>query len=54
MREELEEFCVLINDPTSLLGAVYANDPEMQRQAQRFLCQEGLEPTLCDEARTIN
>lgn len=48
MREELEELCVLMADPTTLVAQVYATDPDMQQKCQSFLCREGLDRTACD------
>ncbi|MEM1381615.1 MAG: hypothetical protein AAGH41_13425 [Pseudomonadota bacterium] len=48
MREEFEELCLLMTDPTTLVGQAYANDPVMQNQCQSFLCKEGYDNTACD------
>lgn len=48
MREEFEELCLMMNDPTTLVGQAYATDPEMQEKCQSFLCKEGYDSSACD------
>ncbi|MEM9840682.1 MAG: hypothetical protein AAF830_16215 [Pseudomonadota bacterium] len=48
MKQEFEELCLLMADPSTLVGQAYANDAEMQQQCQSFLCKEGYDSTACD------
>lgn len=52
MREEFEILCLQMTDPTTLVGEAYANDPDMQRQCQSFLCKEGYDNRACDGFET--
>ncbi|MCQ8184394.1 hypothetical protein [Parvularcula maris] len=48
MRDEFEELCLLMNDPSTLVGQAYSTDHEMKERCQSFLCREGYDSSACD------